>query len=198
MKLLFQLDTVGDPDDGMVSVETGCTDGNGRKGIAVLNIDHVVGSVRDKGAATCHDCGVKEGEIHQRGCDMEKCPFCGGQLITCSCRYTKLGFDYQAPVWDYNTNSFTPDSHPTSGLPQDIYENGLPDDLADKWEKILEEKGRVPYIQYPNICCKCGMLWPEMFSVSTEEWEKYVMIRERDKMLCRPCYDQIKEWIDEE
>jgi len=33
----------------------------------------------------CHDCEVKEGEIHQDGCDMERCPNCMGQLISCDC-----------------------------------------------------------------------------------------------------------------
>lgn len=31
----------------------------------------------------CHDCGVKYGELHKSGCDMERCPECGEQLITC-------------------------------------------------------------------------------------------------------------------
>lgn len=147
--------------------------------------------------ATCHDCGVKEGQIHHYGCDMEKCGWCGGQLITCGCCYIKLGFDYK----DFKGSSQQEYAefqklYPTNGLPKDIYENGLPDDLSEKWEAILEEKGRIPYIQYPNICGKCGKLWPEMFSVSDEEWEKYIMIRERHNIICRPCYDQIKEWID--
>ena len=35
----------------------------------------------------CHDCGIlnKEGNIHHWGCDMERCPKCGGQLISCDC-----------------------------------------------------------------------------------------------------------------
>jgi len=33
----------------------------------------------------CHDCAVKKGQQHHYGCDMENCPKCGGQLISCGC-----------------------------------------------------------------------------------------------------------------
>lgn len=132
---------------------------------------------------TCHDCAVKEGEIHEYGCDMERCPFCGGQLITCDC------------IYKHFYPNFNPKSR-NSGLPEDVYEEGPPQSVADAWLKLLEQKGRVPYIRWPNICGRCGKLWPEMFFVSDEEWNRYVQIDQREQLLCRPCYDKIKKLID--
>jgi len=36
-------------------------------------------------AKRCHDCNVKPGGLHHPGCDMEQCPRCRGQLISCGC-----------------------------------------------------------------------------------------------------------------
>ena len=33
----------------------------------------------------CGDCGAKSGEFHHLGCDLERCPRCGRQLISCGC-----------------------------------------------------------------------------------------------------------------
>lgn len=33
----------------------------------------------------CHDCSIVPGGFHHPGCDVEICPRCGGQLISCDC-----------------------------------------------------------------------------------------------------------------
>ncbi len=64
----------------------------------------------------CPACHALAGEHHELGCPVEVCPWCGGQLIHCDCRFEQLGLDAI--------------SNETELL---------------RFEDLLEERGRIPY-----------------------------------------------------
>lgn len=107
----------------------------------------------------CHDCGCVEGAIHTFGCDCERCPFCGGQLIMCGC-------------------------------------DELEANQIRTWLEILTEKGRIPYIEYPVLCAKCGVLYPDFFEVADKEWTQHIQPDMRDTVICKGCYEEIKKKIN--
>lgn len=41
--------------------------------------------VLHKGKDACHDCYCPPNGYHHPGCDAERCPKCGGQVISCRC-----------------------------------------------------------------------------------------------------------------
>ena len=41
----------------------------------------------------CPDCGVARGGYHHLGCDMQQCPLCAGQMMSCDCRFDEDGAD---------------------------------------------------------------------------------------------------------
>lgn len=51
----------------------------------------------------CHDCGVVKGQLHLIGCDVERCPKCDGQALTCLCSYPP---DY--PKYHWENRGFVP------------------------------------------------------------------------------------------
>lgn len=64
----------------------------------------------------CPACHTSSGEVHELGCPVEICPWCGGQFVNCSCRFEQLGLD---------------------GLSSE-------QELL-QLEALLEERGRIPY-----------------------------------------------------
>lgn len=55
--------------------------------------------IKDTVRGNCHDCGAAPGELHELGCDTERCPRCGMQLISCSC-FTKYDIETGDQTWD--------------------------------------------------------------------------------------------------
>ncbi len=53
----------------------------------------------------CPDCRAGVGEVHADDCTVERCPYCGGQLLSCFCFGNDLEFvplDDRMP-WDRAT-----------------------------------------------------------------------------------------------
>lgn len=42
----------------------------------------------------CPACAAADGEEHVLGCPVEVCPWCGGQLTVCNCRFEQLDRDH--------------------------------------------------------------------------------------------------------
>ena len=65
------------------------------------------------------------GEKHQYGCDVQRCPLCEGQLLSCNCVYKVNGID----------PSTLEEDHP------EIYGNGPTDEMWAKFDAEVEKKG---------------------------------------------------------
>ncbi len=72
-------------------------------------------------APTCVACGVGIGETHVLGCPIEQCPWCEAQLNRCHCRFEQLGVD--------------------------VIEDEA---LLDRFEELLEERGRIAFVPGQN------------------------------------------------
>lgn len=77
------------------------------------------------------------------------------------------------------------------------YKHGLTKAQAAEFSKLIADKGPIPYIVWPNLCGRCGALWPEMFMVPDKEWEAYIDPSHRREMVCLDCWNHIKKVVHE-
>lgn len=66
----------------------------------------------------CNDCDAAPGDHHVAGCDVERCPRCGFQQISCDCIYVINGLNVFAMS----------ETHP------DIYATGPTPEMEAKWD----------------------------------------------------------------
>jgi len=74
-------------------------------------------------ADVCPACHAITGELHELGCPVEVCPWCGGQLISCPCRFEQLDIEslsseeelvrLEALLDERGRVAYSPDQRPT-------------------------------------------------------------------------------------
>lgn len=67
----------------------------------------------------CGDCGAEPGAFHVPGCDVERCPRCGDQSISCDCVYEMNGMKREE----------LKEKHP------EIYMNGATNEMLAKYDE---------------------------------------------------------------
>lgn len=69
------------------------------------------GTRRTRPRLPCGDCAAVPGQFHVPSCDMEECPACGRQAISCGCLHEPMTRD-RVKAWDEGDEEGPPQSKP--------------------------------------------------------------------------------------
>jgi hypothetical protein len=110
----------------------------------------------------CHDCGAQEGMVHEQGCDMERCPRCNMQAITCykHCVYPSGKFRQSFLEGERVPYLTVPNMCRMCG---EAWPQGFAVD-DDEWDKYV-----VPDLRYEILCHPC---YDDMKVLFPEGWRK--------------------------
>ncbi|WXG44428.1 MAG: hypothetical protein WED04_10400 [Promethearchaeati archaeon SRVP18_Atabeyarchaeia-1] len=56
---------------------------------------------------------------------------------------------------------------------------------------------RIPFIPRILVCAVCGRPFPRFFKVEEDDWVKFVIPPLHHRVLCRRCYDEMRELFPE-
>jgi len=76
----------------MTTAQSCCFEALHRDGVHISLVPHRPPNGRSRGKA-CGDCGVSPGGWHHLGCDLQRCPLCRGQLLSCDCDFDEFESD---------------------------------------------------------------------------------------------------------
>ena len=131
------------------------------------------------------ECEAEEGQLHNWPCRREYCPFCNLAFTNgCDCVYMLLGLQSRK------------NSPECSHLTEEVYSEGLTDEQDEEWFKLCTNRGRIPFVYTPQMCSRCGCLWPEFFMVQDIVWFYYTTPELKDTLLCFDCFQYIRQRID--
>ncbi len=79
----------------------------------------------------CDDCGVASGGWHHPGCDLQRCPLCRRQLLSCGCRFDEDGpRDDGHDEGDDEEDPEQDDQFDTPLAPHGVDGNGAPTEMT--------------------------------------------------------------------
>lgn len=76
----------------MTTAPSCCFEALHRNGVHIALAPHRPSNGRSRGKA-CDDCGVSPCGWHHLGCDLQRCPMCRGQLLSCGCDFDEFEND---------------------------------------------------------------------------------------------------------